>query len=74
MENWEYYIRPVFIERSSTEIGTVQFHFRDDLHCTEWKLIEMMGNDGWELISITPIINDNRTTELMLTYKRPKTS
>jgi hypothetical protein len=42
---------------------------------TTWDTIKAFGIKGWELISVTPIINDNATSSytksLLYTFKRP---
>ena len=40
---------------------------------TAWDELQEMANDGWELVSVTPINYDNGHTGILLyTFKRPK--
>lgn len=38
---------------------------------TDWDIIREMGQDGWELISATPITFGGTTLEVLFTFKRP---
>jgi DNA invertase Pin-like site-specific DNA recombinase len=40
---------------------------------TNWDELKEIANDGWELVSVTPIASNQGTTiDLLYTFKRPK--
>ncbi|MCX6083292.1 MAG: DUF4177 domain-containing protein [Chloroflexi bacterium] len=40
---------------------------------TDWDKLNKLANDGWELVSVTPIVtaHSGQTFQLLYTFKRP---
>ena len=39
---------------------------------TEWDVLQELANDGWELVSVTPITYGGGTGQVLYTFKRLK--
>jgi hypothetical protein len=75
MQKWEYTMRRRVIDGDVTLLWDKKHAYQDGK--TEVDVIQIMGEDGWELVDVTPISGNSMfkyglTTELLFTFKRPK--
>jgi uncharacterized protein DUF4177 len=75
---WEIWAHPVNITKvnfASIEVEPALIWTRKDKEGrTEWDKLQKFAADGWELVSVTPIVtasNLSHTSTLLYTFKRP---
>ncbi len=82
MTKWEYtacvgHIRQVSPgERSYSVLAQFIWTHKDKSGKTVWDTVQDFGKEGWELVSVTPIVESGsagfaHTEDLLYTFKRP---
>jgi uncharacterized metal-binding protein len=52
----------------------INIYFIDATENTaEWRRVCDLASQGWELVSVTPIIEEGNTRMILYTFKRPNT-
>lgn len=82
MPNWDYTAVYGYIRTKGS--GALSAHYSDPSQIwthkdkagqTVWDSIKALGQEGWELVSVAPIVDNNAdqsfTTYLLYTFKRP---
>jgi len=75
MQKWEYLVRQRRINGDPSTLWDKKHAYPDGK--TETDLIQLLGEEGWELVSVTPITSSSMwqyavTKDLVFTFKRPK--
>ena len=75
---WQIMTHPVDITKfnfASVEVDPGFIWTRKDKDGrTEWDKLQQLSTEGWELVSVTPIVtasNLSHTSKLLYTFKRP---
>ena len=78
LTRWELKSRVVSIAQSNFAVTTVDpqlmWKRKDKEGQTDWEKLKQLAADGWELVSVTPIVTSptsSQTFELLYTFKRP---
>jgi hypothetical protein len=69
---WEYSTLVVQIGSGEVSGAEAIWTVKREHGLTDWERVVELGQQGWELVSITPIEVNSDTEQLLYTYKRPK--
>lgn len=75
MVKWELTTYLAYIQEGvlNTVMPTVIWRKKkEDTGKTAWEELNALANEGWELVSVTPVTCSENTKYLLYTFKRPK--
>ena len=73
MTNWEITMYVVDVDKLGRRPDVTQI-WTDNIgkeKITMFDKLNTLSAKGWELVSVTPIIDDGKTRQLLYTFKRP---
>lgn len=76
MTKWEMasYLTREFYGLSGPNVTQIWNKKDSKTGLTNWDEIAKYGQDGWELVSVTPLAIGGSTTQLLYSFKRPVAS
>ena len=65
---WDYHALATYIAESAAEVWEKRFEDGQ----TAFDRVAGRGEEGWELVSVCPILSNGSTRQLLFVFKRPR--